>query len=445
MEIKKRYFLILVLLLMTVFCFCQDVGEPSSDDGVFYIDDTDFEKVMEEEGSFYIRTDDENNQTIVQEFKWEGSEDVFMYHFVIEKMNEEGIFEEYFEKDIETNFIDCTLGAGEYRYKIGLYNFLGIIELETDWVPVTVKKAIRPTIKSISPDYIYFDAGVDSSFSVRGTDIDENATFKIVNIDTGLTLPAVVMDKNLDRGSFTLQVDTMRLEVGRYTLIARNEGGFSFESKPIDFARSRIVDICISFGVGYPISMNSDLIENYWYWPLGFDGDNAPAINFSDPENPIVRNLTLNARFTLMPIKTKIGNFGFTLGVLPYLNLVYRNQDEGYSINSMLNSFYLCFNYQHMLGYKFVFDVHGGGGITLMDVELKYSTGTPVPTKVGGFCFTGGMTIQFFPRQHLYFELGCDYMFTYFPPRIQNPEGEDTNKGINMQYINPVLSLGWRF
>ncbi|MCR4713925.1 MAG: hypothetical protein K5751_06035 [Treponemataceae bacterium] len=451
METKKmRYLLIFVLLFMTAFCFCQDEDLLSADLSSQNIEEDNFEKVMEEEGSFYIRTDDENNQTIVQEFKWEGSDDVFMYHFVIEKLNDEGIFEEYDAQDVETNFIDCTLGAGEYRYKIGLYNFLGIIELETDWVNVSVKKAIKPKVKSVSPDYIYVDMGVDSSFTVRGSDLSETASFKVVNIETGLTLPAVVMDKNLEKGSFTLQVDTNTIEFGDYLLLARNEGGLSFEYKPITFVRSRVVDFCISVGMGYPLSLYENIIKDYWYWyrlgdeKFDFKGDNAPKISFID--GVLLQNLASNALITIMPIKTKAGNFGLTVGASPYLTLTYSNKEAGTTINSLLNSFFGYINYQHSLGYKFVFDVHAGGGVTLMDIEIQYNTGTPEKLKFGGICIKGGLAVQFYPLHHFYLELSCDYVLTSIANRkVKSNAGIFSNGGIMMQHIEPALSLGWRF
>ena len=45
---------------------------------------SEVDKVLEKEGSFYILNEGTDDQTIVQEFRWEASDDVYMYKIQLE-------------------------------------------------------------------------------------------------------------------------------------------------------------------------------------------------------------------------------------------------------------------------------------------------------------------------------------------------------------------------
>ncbi len=395
----------ILFLALTSLCFAQ-FGD-------------DVEKNMENEGSFFLITDDENNTTIVQEFTWDASDDVFMYKFVIEKQDELGFFELYDEQDTEDNFADCVLDAGEYRYKIGLYNFLGIIELETDWTPVSVRKAVKPEITDVSPDFLYIETGSEIVLTVEGKELSEDATFKLTNMESGLVLPAVVIDKDLVKNKFSIRIDSLLVEPGKYEVSARNDGGLSYSYSPITLSFSDAFDICISVGIGLSCSTHEDVMKDYLKWPFGF------RTLYNHPSSHI--------GITFIPYKGEKGFMGGSV-LFSTFTLHYEDNDYYYNYYIDLNGLVwtLCFNYERPLGSHFIFDAHIGGGVTLMNLCIIYRVGVGESNKVLGLAFRAGAAIQFYFRRHFYFELNVDYVLNLF-------------KGINIQYLDPCLSMGWRF
>ncbi|MCR4940539.1 MAG: hypothetical protein K5930_10610 [Treponemataceae bacterium] len=432
MEIKKIKILFYILLiLLSLPCFSQ-VAE-------------NMDEPLEDEGSFYIMVDEENNTTIVQHFSWEASEDVFMYQFVLEKMNENGEFEEYDVQDIEENFVDYTLSAGEYRYKIGLYNFLDIIEVETPWTEVSIIKAIKPAINDVSPSLVYIDTGFDGEFTVKGKDLSEDISFKLINEETGLVLAADVLEKDMEKNRFTIKIDPLQVEPGTYTLSARNDGGLTFEYSPLTLIFSDNFDICVSLGAAYPLSLQKELMTDYWNWE-----------SFSKQSQTSMR---YNAHFTFVPFKMRLNYIGFTLNASAFAFAYdyYENEPEEWSLGNLnmflfttwkdqltaddhplyriLATLYpvnIMVNYQRMLSPYFILDTHIGAGLTLIDMSIEYPVGDTAVFKTFGISATGGVGIQYSPWQHFYMELAGDYTFTLCPT-------------FNIQYFTPAFSLGWRF
>ena len=437
MEIKKGILPVVLLLLLPFLCFAQDQNEDwhtvrligdnyiegSASEIAQGLVDAEFEKVLEEEGSFYILTDDAENQFIIQEFKWEASEYVYMYRFVIERQDENGSYILYDEQDVEENFADCMLVAGDYRYKIGLYNFLGSIELWTDWVPVTVRKAIKPEITDVSPDYVYVDTGDDVVLTVRGEQLSESPKFRLTNIETGLVIPAVVIDKDLAKNLFKIQISGFDYTEGKYTVTARNDGGLLSHFSTVSLVNSSPFDLTLSVMVTDPLATSNTIIKNYWYW---LSDDNG----FFNPN--------YYAQLTFIPFKGKNNYFGFSLGVSTafYLRYYCRPEDNSYEydyyIFSRLSTAYLCFHYQRPLGGHFVFDAHFGAGASLFEIDINYKIGTREELMSVGLNMRGGIGIQWFPWRHIYVQLSGDYVFNLF-------------NGLNIQYVEPGVSLGWRF
>lgn len=413
---------------------------------------SEVDKVLEKEGSFYILNEGTDDQTIVQEFRWEASDDVYMYNFVILKKDDiSGNYFMYDSINTENNYVDCILEAGTYRYKIGLFNFLGIIELETDWIPVEVKKAIRPEVRSVSPNYIYIETGVDTTLTVKGKDFTENASFTLINMDTGLTLPTVVMDKDLARNHFTVKVSGLGLEPGKYKISARNEGGLTFEYSPVTFVFSDAFDICVSLGRRVPIPLNFnngyvELIENYWNWSDSTNNYNLGYLfseliddnEFFEKWSQIAGLTHLTGEFTFIPIKSGAGFFGFSIGGSAFMGVhdyTHRNPVSGYDDYCIEANFYephINFVYELTLGKSIIINAQLGGGVSILPFNVIYNTGSYDESLALGLNFDGGLAFQFYIGRTFYIELSYRYVFNLF-------------SGFNFQYHDPGISMGLRF
>ena len=116
--------------------------------------------------TYYITEDEKGNQTIMQTFSWEQDENVFKYEFIMEHLVK-GNWVEIEHQELTENKIDLSLAAGSYRYKILLYNYLGFLETETDWIEAEIIKAYQPKISSVSPQNLYLEEIQDGIFIVE--------------------------------------------------------------------------------------------------------------------------------------------------------------------------------------------------------------------------------------------------------------------------------------
>ena len=407
METKKVLSFIILLLFLSSAIYSQES---------YY---SRYDVDLEEEGSFYVLKDDEG-QKIFQKFSWEGSDYVFKYSFILEMQNEEGVFEPFLTEETEDNFIDCSLSPGEYRYKLELYNFLDVVEVVTDWIYVTVERAYEPAITDVSPDFLYLDDLPDGLFSITGKDIEENSSFRFVNVETGHELPVVIVDeslKNRNRSKVTLQVDPNLLEVGDFIITVRNEGGLVADSDPLTFKIGKALDFCVSAGGGLVYNFNPELIKNLFY----------------DREMDWNANLRLSFLFG----KTTIGNFGAGLGGL-FSDFSYDVSDsDGYKIVAPFFTAHIDAVYQKFVyARKFLLDIHVGAGVGgFINMQIKYNDVNNSKSRMFtalGLCGTGGVAVQFYIFRHFYAELSADYTFALV-------------SGMRISAFTPSLSLGMRF
>jgi hypothetical protein len=130
----------------------------------------------------------------------------------------------------EANSRDLRLPPGSYRYRITALNLLGKPEFAGAWYSLTVKKAERPMIDSVSPNELGID-DLAETITIAGTSLTSETEFFLVEQAAGgASVPLAVLSA---AGSGLVEVTFSGTEIrpGLYAIRARNPGGLESEAR----------------------------------------------------------------------------------------------------------------------------------------------------------------------------------------------------------------------
>ena len=372
----------------------------------------------------YVK-ESEEGVVLVQKFSWEALDGALKYVFTIEqkfvedrknrrdkellaKVNEDG----YIPIDVietESNFVELSLFAGTYRYKIQVYNFLGAAEYETQWYDVDIIKAYQPEVSSVSPDNIFLEEPQTGIFSVNGNDLRPGAVYQF---KYGLSIiPALVVEQDERFRHVKLQVPVESLDSGTYKLYVTNPGGLFSTSQPVTIKFKKAMDFNMSVGYSPMWVMYDDTIAKYF-------GSNFYVLG-------------ANVRLTFIPIKKKFGYFGIGLaGFGTYL----KNEQETYKVSSFFASAHIDISYQKSFAKnKLRFDAHVGAGISsFLHTQFKFAHDVKSEALwTMDICAAGGVSLQWYIIPRLYAEIGVDYVHPFMSDMM-------------MGYLQPVVAIGYQ-
>lgn len=366
--------------------------------------------------SYYIQ-DTEEGATFIQTFRWEANDFVQKYIFIIEKQNKKGNWEEIDRQETENNFIEESLSAGEYRYKLQLFNFLGYVELETDWQNVSITKAYQPKISSVSPKIIYLEEEQDGIFTFDGDELSDTTEFEIKSGKN--VLPGTIIQSSKRNNSVKYQVNPEDLDTGSYTVTAKNIGGLKDTFKEVKIQFKKPTDIDLAFGLSPVINVGDSTFKNYfssYFYPFGAD-----------------------IKLTFIPLKKKYGYYGFSIdNKFYYLS----TNNNAYEISAEILMTSINFVFQKPFANKKLFlDLHAGiGATTILNMYFQFPHNI-----VSEELYTmspnanAGVSLLIYVNKRLYLEAGVDYNLS------ANIDFKSFNNTILVHNIVPVVNVGWQF
>ncbi len=354
----------------------------------------------------------------VQSIEWDSVDYAMHYTVVLEKKSALDTWELHETFEVTTNVLELTLGAGDYRYNVTVYNVFGRAEQASAWYGFTIEQALQPIVTDIFPKELDLktesEDGEKAVIAINPMDVSEQATFFLQSSDGIETLYGEFIGYD-ENGMLQVEFETENLDDGNYELIIQDPSGLTSEnvsqSSVLTVERSRPPYVNISLGYTYALF--------------------PPFENslFSDYDFPS-KNISGSAKVGYFPfVSPAIGSLGFELS--SYV-LKPTFTTESLKLSGFL--FPVTFNvaYQKPLGKKFVFDAHLGAGATFLSGFMEYNTKTSVQD-VAAIALNGGIAGQYFFNDSIFVELGSDYVFTYFLDRV------------SFHSILPTLFVGWKF
>lgn len=384
--LRIRLFVFGMLAFIPVYLYSQDNGAaspfPQEDSSLFY----------------YYETKEKASPVFTQILKWTDSAGVLYYEVTLKRTDGVTIFK---NKRCQTNQLEVQLKPGMYRYKVFVFNMLGALEQESDWLPIEIRQAHVPEIKKVSPDKLYLE---DQNFTleVNGAGFADNAEVSLRNGEKSKAIPITPTAVTENKITIDIKDPNAFLNMMLYVTVKDKSGLFTTSEaisikyrKPLDF-------YC---GVSY-----IPWIPVYDKWYIG---------KFNKKFYPIAGGAELGLIF----LKTRYGFFGVELHSSYAKTDLSQHDMKAFTIFSSARFLYEYWFIRHMAFY-----MTAGGGASFMKVQTvdKRSVKSIDPM------YTFGLGFRIKPVRFLYLDIAVsmDHIFM---------------KDMQMLGILPEIGIGFRY
>ncbi|WP_010261143.1 hypothetical protein [Treponema primitia] len=391
---NKPIFLALLLLTILIrFIAAQEKGE-----------DKTYSYVVLENGG----------AKILQRLFWTAEPYVRQYEIIIEQKNAGESYTEMLREFTKETFIDVSLGPGNYRYTLQVYDLLNRPQGTAEWEYFEIMLALKPGIQDFSPAAFYLDEDTSWNIIITGLNLVQGAEVLLRQTDRHKDI--VPQTTVIDSAGRTVRIGfaMSSLVTGNFTLAIKNPGGLDTEAGNFRVAFRKPVDFNVSAGYGPVIP----LYGNFFSF---FEQDVFP--------------LGAHTRLSLVPFKRVWGYLGVELD--PFWNYMEaKNPSEGYSVSSQVTGVDVKLLYQKWLPNRtMAFNLRLGTGVTsISDFHFSYSGGNS--QSFTGIYFSAGAeaSFQWLIRKPFFVEagLGFNHIFAI-------------NDQIQPGFIRPLISAGWQF
>ena len=347
-----------------------------------------------EQTNYYIDRNDSGSR-FIQKLIWSGADYVFRYEVIVEKKDDDGNYVEVERVSVKQNFAEVSLTAGQYRYRIDIYDLVNVYASSSPWHDFEIIRALQPELTSFSPHFFYLDEDNVWEITLSGQNLLPNSEVYLVQDDS-----KIIPQKYTTNGeSARLIFSGMSLNTGEYSIYVRNPGGLDVELGPFIITNKKPYDLNISLGY-------SPLVPMYGYFFKDSGDFQAP---FTDSIYP----LSATFRISYVPFKRVWGYLGAEFsGTLSFL----KNEREIYSTQAIFLNTHLSLLYQKYFFKKaFAFNANLGAGFsTLLDFYYKYSSGYQAESIINIIpSITFDLSFLVFVFNPLYIRVGVDLIHAF--------------------------------
>ena len=367
--------------------------------------------------SFFIyRGGDETR--FIQRLTWEEVDYAFRYVVVVERLEHDGSYIEVERASTHENFIDLSLDAGHYRFRVEVYDLVDEFAFYSEWQNFEIISALQPELFSFSPQAFFIDEDDVWEITLRGENLLPEAGFFLVR-DNVRIAPQMHIS---DGVSALLVFDMGSLIPGEYHIHIINPGGLDTLLGTFTIAFASPFDLNITLGYAPIIPLYGFLWNDF-------------RINGHTVEAPFPGSfypLGAVARIGFLPFKRIWGNIGVEFsGSLAVLE----HEREHHTANAYFLNSHLSLLYQrYFFRRNFAFNLILGAGITtLFDFHYTYPAGQQTESEVSHYASViAGFSFMGFFARPFYISAGVDFIHVF------SPEGSMPG------FIRPFAALGVR-
>ncbi|AEF81362.1 hypothetical protein [Leadbettera azotonutricia] len=357
----------------------------------------------------------------IQRLSWEKAVYASRYEIVVQ-VKRVNTFVEVMRYIVEENFVEISVPAGEYRYKISSFNVLGRLDREFPWVSFTVIQAQQPSVFSYLPENFYFDRLSLRMIRIEGVNLLMNSEIYLLrrNEDPAEE-EAKIIPREIRRNDLGEFADLFFFEedlvAGLYDIIVKNPGGLETAAGPFGISVAKPYDINVSGAYAPMVKLygNTAYVIESAAIPLGF-----------------------GARGSFVPFKWDIG----FLGVEANLNWAYFSMDSEdpngrpVSTRASMLSFHVGPLYQYWFKKNVLaLNARAGLGISsLLNYHFEYAdTGAASESLNSAFFSVAvGASVQYLFYNQIFAEVGIDFMHA-------------AASDLPMGFLRFALTAGWQF
>ena len=335
----------------------------------------------------------------VQRLTWEEAQYAVRYHVILERKRETtGQYTEVLRRNLDAaeTYVDISVPAGEYRFKVFSFNILGLLDSESDWEYFEVLKALYPVILEFSPQAFYLDRLTPRILHLTGENLilDADIYLEGKNVFDESGQPVIL--KPVERlgdelgESIRLIFDEEDLIAGIYEIFVINPGGFISSAGNFSVAIAKPFDINVSLGYSPMVSVTGlhDYFLDHVFIPVSF-----------------------SARGNFIPFKLGIGFFGAELNLT--WSLIGSDNGEIKTSTHLLTITAGALYQYWIIKNKLSINARLGFGITgYFNWKFEYyNTGkSGDPMNLVSFAFNMGPSVQWFFYKQIFIEGGVDYI-----------------------------------
>lgn len=170
-----------------------------------------------------------------QKLQWEPEPNALEYKVEIQNANDTSVKKTF---RTEKPFVEFSMPAGEYTYRIFTYDFLGRQASVTEWKPFSIKKAIKPEIHIRSETVrIEPDENAPVKIPANVEKITPNSSAVVINEDTGERIEGTIEIEKSGGTIVSGSVVVQGLKEGNWKVVIQNPSGLYSESEPIHVQR----------------------------------------------------------------------------------------------------------------------------------------------------------------------------------------------------------------
>lgn len=422
-----------------------------------------------------------------QKLQWEPEPNALEYKVEIQNANDTSV-----EKTFRTEkpFVEFSMPAGEYTYRIFTYDFLGRQASVTEWKPFSIKKAIKPEIH-IRSETVHIEPDENAPIRIPANveKITPNSNAVVINEDTGERIEGTIEFEKSGGNSVSGSVVVRGLKEGNWKVVIQNPSGLYSESEPIHVQRQEKrpepelakaePDSSEAETAGHSDTASAENAPSSGSEAVAVldtaEADAESAEKEEDGETKSAeaaekggvpgQDIQILAHFVVPfvfydeNIKTYAGSaFNWGVGAkiqwLPIDIGERKTVQFGLEISGTATQFSMQNDYisvtlpmllaQGNLVTRINFGAKGkaglnikfGGGVSVIKKEISYTSSqereNPLDERYGHFCANGGLSADWIVLRHFVLEAGADFTHIFIT---------DMNTGM----VNAYLAAGLRF
>ena len=420
-----------------------------------------------------------------QKLMWQAEPNALEYKIEIQNVDDSSEF-----RTIETKetFIEFSMPAGDYIYRIFAYDFLGREASVTEWMSFSILKAVKPEI-SLTDEIVNVNPAENKpvEIPVNIEKITSESSAVVVNEETGEKLDGKIKIADKGDGFISGSVVVRGLTEGTWKVVVENPSGLATESESLKAAPSgknlivskndvvlqektvtedvaekeaapenEIIETAESTEIAVadeehdkePEQITEEEIQievaeltkekkGYTVQDINIMAGGFVPFFFYDEYlksfDGSVFNWGLCAKLSYLPIDIKKVQIGFELGG-SVTRIAMQNDYIKVQLPVMIAQFNVVGRI-NLYKEKFGLNVKLGGGAAIFKKEIAYNSAlreNPDDSYHGNFCANGGLSVSWIPFKHLILEAGADFTHIFIP---------EMNSGI----LSAYFCVGLRF
>ena len=409
---NKYTVLTLVCIFLCIFFTC--FFPLAAQNNVSSIPEPETQLIENSKKNYFIKETDEGI-TFIQRLSWEAIDDILGFEFELEEQDQRAkTWKQIDKQTVQTNYVDKSLPAGNYRFRVRAINLLEQKEEPSDYRNFNILLAHQPELASVSPQPIIFEEMKDHTLTITGKNFHKNTSFTFTDQTRGLVLPGKIVKLNEAGTNCTVAFEFNKAHMGTYTIAATDPSQLSDTKSDIVFRLEKPFDVYFSGGYAFNALAGNRVLKQYF--------------------NTDVASLGGGIRLTVVPIKRYYGNFGFNFTGLGTF-LQYKKNNiytlKTYILFSQFNAAYFLPIIKHRL----TFDVHAGiGTMFLFGTQFVYKRFSSPKTWYWGMTVNAGSALYIYIYSRFYVEINLDHII---PIRA--------GLGFPKYIIQPQVAIGWEF